>query len=381
MGRRCFGAQRTRRRAIISRRCRRRAARRHRCRARQGSISRDERASAIAATVGSSRADYRHHELLLDARGEKLSKSRSPKRCAECRAEGVAPLEARALGGPRDALTAAAIFRYDRPRRNRFMPQNIPVFAAPYAPPTRRSRATCWRRNLARRSPQRRKRFAQELLAGISEGRAVGSARRGFLHDSGALLAEGARRMALADIAAAVPDDVTSTGCSPTSQGAWGFRAYHASPTHAWRKPAPSRSGLSARVIARKSRRRIVADLARRLGAPSLRAAAKQAMRLMGSHFVYARRFNRRWSAPRTTAAAIPSTLLAKRRKGRRRRTLFTPTPARSRPLARRRTLRIVGDFRKALRAASTLRKRISRGACSPNSRRGLLELARSPGE
>jgi glutamyl-Q tRNA(Asp) synthetase len=43
--------------------------------------------------------DYRHHELLLDARGEKLSKSRESKTLRELRAEGVAPLEARALAG------------------------------------------------------------------------------------------------------------------------------------------------------------------------------------------------------------------------------------------------------------------------------------------
>ncbi len=43
--------------------------------------------------------DYRHHELLLDARGEKLSKSRESKTLRELRAEGVTPLEARALAG------------------------------------------------------------------------------------------------------------------------------------------------------------------------------------------------------------------------------------------------------------------------------------------
>jgi glutamyl-Q tRNA(Asp) synthetase len=39
--------------------------------------------------------DYRHHELLLDARGEKLSKNRESKTLRELRAEGVTPLEAR----------------------------------------------------------------------------------------------------------------------------------------------------------------------------------------------------------------------------------------------------------------------------------------------
>ena len=43
--------------------------------------------------------EYRHHELLLDARGEKLSKSRESKTLRELRAEGVTPREARALAG------------------------------------------------------------------------------------------------------------------------------------------------------------------------------------------------------------------------------------------------------------------------------------------
>jgi glutamyl-Q tRNA(Asp) synthetase len=39
--------------------------------------------------------DYRHHDLLLDARGEKLSKSRESKTLRELRAGGVTPREAR----------------------------------------------------------------------------------------------------------------------------------------------------------------------------------------------------------------------------------------------------------------------------------------------
>jgi glutamyl-Q tRNA(Asp) synthetase len=40
--------------------------------------------------------DYRHHELLLDAHGEKLSKSRESKTLRALRTEGVTPREARA---------------------------------------------------------------------------------------------------------------------------------------------------------------------------------------------------------------------------------------------------------------------------------------------
>jgi len=43
--------------------------------------------------------DYRHHELLLDARGEKLSKKPGVQNAARIARRGVAPLEARALAG------------------------------------------------------------------------------------------------------------------------------------------------------------------------------------------------------------------------------------------------------------------------------------------
>jgi glutamyl-Q tRNA(Asp) synthetase len=49
--------------------------------------------------LGLSAPDYRHHDLLLDARGEKLSKSRESKTLRQLRAEGVTPREARALAG------------------------------------------------------------------------------------------------------------------------------------------------------------------------------------------------------------------------------------------------------------------------------------------
>jgi glutamyl-Q tRNA(Asp) synthetase len=43
--------------------------------------------------------DYRHHELLLDAQGEKLSKSRLSKTLRDLRAEGATPEQVRAMAG------------------------------------------------------------------------------------------------------------------------------------------------------------------------------------------------------------------------------------------------------------------------------------------
>ena len=44
--------------------------------------------------------------------------------------------------------------------------------------------------------------------------------------------------------------------------------------------------GLSARLVGQSEPRGLVADLARRIGLPALRTAARQAMRLIGNHFV-----------------------------------------------------------------------------------------------
>ena len=168
------------------------------------------------------------------------------------------------------------------------MPQNIPVFAAPYAPPDE-----ALARHLLAAQPSAEVAAATQALA--RELLALTRARRGgiggvedFLHEFALSSREGLAVMALAESLLRVPDDATLDRLLADRLKAGDFAHHHSVSNSLLAQACAFALGLSARVIAaEKSPRAIVADLARRLGAPSLRAAAKQAMRLMGAHFVY----------------------------------------------------------------------------------------------
>ena len=168
------------------------------------------------------------------------------------------------------------------------MPQNIPVFAAPYAPPDE-----AFARDLLAAKPSSEvatatQALAQELLAGMRARRGGIGGVEDFLHEFALSSREGLAVMALAESLLRVPDDVTLDRLLADRLKAGDFAHHHSVSDSLLAQACAFALGLSARVIAaEESPLVIVADLARRLGAPSLRAAAKQAMRLMGSHFVY----------------------------------------------------------------------------------------------
>jgi RHH-type proline utilization regulon transcriptional repressor/proline dehydrogenase/delta 1-pyrroline-5-carboxylate dehydrogenase len=109
-----------------------------------------------------------------------------------------------------------------------------------------------------------------------------------FLHEFALSSREGLAVMALAESLLRVPDDATLDRLLADRLAAGEFARHHAVSETLLVQACAFALGLSARVIAaEESPHGIVADLARRLGAPALRAAAKQAMRLMGAHFVF----------------------------------------------------------------------------------------------
>jgi RHH-type proline utilization regulon transcriptional repressor/proline dehydrogenase/delta 1-pyrroline-5-carboxylate dehydrogenase len=173
-------------------------------------------------------------------------------------------------------------------RAGAVMPQNIPVFAAPYAPPDE-----AFARDLLAAKPSSEvatatQALAQELLAGMRARRGGIGGVEDFLHEFALSSREGLAVMALAESLLRVPDDVTLDRLLADRLKAGDFAHHHSVSDSLLAQACAFALGLSARVIAaEESPLVIVADLARRLGAPSLRAAAKQAMRLMGSHFVY----------------------------------------------------------------------------------------------
>ena len=168
------------------------------------------------------------------------------------------------------------------------MPRNIPAFAAPYAPPDE----ALARELLAARPSAEVAAATQDLARKLL---ALTRARRGgiggvedFLHEFALSSREGLAVMALAESLLRVPDDSTLDRLLADRLKAGDFAHHHSVSDSSLAQACAFALGLSARVIAaEESPRAIVADLARRLGAPSLRAAAKQAMRLMGAHFVY----------------------------------------------------------------------------------------------
>ena len=132
---------------------------------------------------------------------------------------------------------------------------------------------TTWRRTLVRGM-----RAERSALGGVED----------FLHEFSLSSREGLAVMALAESLLRVPDDATADQLIVDKLAAGDFSHHEpSSPTRCSFRPAPSRSACRRGSSAQGEPRGLVADLARRLGLPALRAAARQAMRLMGAHFVF----------------------------------------------------------------------------------------------
>ena len=190
----------------LSGRRRRRAARRHRHRARQGFVSRDEPASAAATTARPPAPDYRHHELLLDAGGEKLRKAAESKPLREWRAEGITAAEARVMAS---ALMRLAWLHFFMAQwREAVMPQNVPASPRPIARPTKTWRASCSRRG-PRRTAAATRELGRKLLASMRARRGGIGGVEDFFHEFALSSREGLAVMALAESLLRVPDDAT----------------------------------------------------------------------------------------------------------------------------------------------------------------------------
>jgi RHH-type proline utilization regulon transcriptional repressor/proline dehydrogenase/delta 1-pyrroline-5-carboxylate dehydrogenase len=164
----------------------------------------------------------------------------------------------------------------------------LPAFAAPYAPADED--------------------LAAELLPHASLGSAIEAridvraarlveavrARAGglggieeFLHEYSLSTREGLALMVLAEALLRVPDAVTTDRLieDKLAAGDW---SHHEMKSHAFLVSASAWAlGISARIIhPGETPEGILDNLVRRLGLPALRAAVRQAMRLLGSHFV-----------------------------------------------------------------------------------------------
>ena len=204
-----------------------------------------------------------------------------------------------------------------------------PPFAAPYAPPDEAFAA----RFLSQRpEPAARKAIddmARTLIRGMRAERSALGGVEDFLHEFSLSSREGLAVMALAESLLRVPDDATADQLIVDKLAAGDF-SHHAAESDVLLVQACAFAlGLSARIVGQGEPRGLVADLARRIGLPALRTAARQAMRLMGAHFVFGETIDDALARARGRRERFPSTCSAKARAAR-------PTPIAISKLTRR---------------------------------------------
>ena len=172
--------------------------------------------------------------------------------------------------------------------RHRPAPGAISLFIAPYAPPD--AEIATGLLSDAPRAPEAERRIddrARRLITGIRAHAGGLGGIQDFLHAYSLSTKEGLALMVLAEALLRVPDATTADRLIEDKLGAgdWGSAdlksgAFLVSAS-AWTL------GITARIIQPgETPETILEDLLRRLGLPALRAATRQAMRLLGSHFV-----------------------------------------------------------------------------------------------
>src|SRR6266516_4438399 len=165
---------------------------------------------------------------------------------------------------------------------------DVSPFAAPYAPDDRRLAAGLL--ETARLPPDQERRIdrtATHLIEAIrAEGDRFGGV-EALLREFALSTKEGLALMVLAEALLRVPDARTADQFIEDKLGQGDF-VHHETKSSAFLVNASAWAlGVSARVIQPgETPRGTIGQLTKRLGAPAVRAATRQAMRLMGSHFV-----------------------------------------------------------------------------------------------
>ncbi len=168
------------------------------------------------------------------------------------------------------------------------MTKDVPPFAAPYAPPDEdiAAKLLAARPGVAEREATRA--FAQDLVAKLRGTHDALGGVEDFLHEFALSSREGVAVMGLAESLLRVPDDATLDLLIDDKLASGDFAHHQPASDTLLVQACAFALGLSARLFAAgETPRSLIADLARRIGSPALRAAARQAMRLMGSHFVF----------------------------------------------------------------------------------------------
>src|SRR5712671_563698 len=163
-----------------------------------------------------------------------------------------------------------------------------PLFRAPYAPSDEEIAAGLLREAARARDAERRiDVYARRLIEGIRAGTGGLGGIEDFLHAYSLSTKEGLALMVLAEALLRVPDAGTADRLieDKLASGEWSTQEVKSNAllvsASAWTL------GITARIIhPGETPDTILESLLKRLGLPAVRAATRQAMRLLGSHFV-----------------------------------------------------------------------------------------------
>lgn len=164
----------------------------------------------------------------------------------------------------------------------------LPRFAAPYAEADEvAARRLLAAANLSPEAEERIDGRARELIAAIRAKSGGLGGIEDFLREYSLTTKEGLALMVLAEALLRVPDSRTADALIEDKLSGTDW-AHRATKSEAWLVSASAWAlGVTARVIhPGESPEGILETLGKRLGLPTVRAATRQAMRLLGSHFV-----------------------------------------------------------------------------------------------
>lgn len=161
------------------------------------------------------------------------------------------------------------------------------AFAAPYAPPDEAIAPELLADRLDQKTLSSVVGLAGRLIIAMRAKHGGIGGIEDLLHEYSLSTREGLALMALAESLLRVPDSATADQLIADKLSSGDFLHHEASSDTLLVQASAFALGLSAHLIGPdETPRGVVASLARRLGLPALRGAARQAMRLMGRHFV-----------------------------------------------------------------------------------------------
>jgi RHH-type proline utilization regulon transcriptional repressor/proline dehydrogenase/delta 1-pyrroline-5-carboxylate dehydrogenase len=183
----------------------------------------------------------------------------------------------------------------------------LPKFNAPYAPDD-----TAMARRLLSAAPAAPKveaaieDRARDLIEAIRAGGGGFGGVEEMLHEYSLSTREGLALMVLAEALLRVPDSATADRLIEDKLGQGDF-VHHESRSHAVLVNASAWAlGLSARIIRPgETPEGIIAQLAKRIGVPTLRTATRQAMRVLGNHFVLGQTIDEALSRARSGSGSL----------------------------------------------------------------------------